>query len=60
MVVAKKLIYAKQFDGMPKVTDLRIKEETLPAPNDGGLLIPMGLNSVIFSMIFSVSSIQTS
>lgn len=43
MVVAKKLIYAKQFDGMPKLTDFQIEEETLSELNDGGLLILISL-----------------
>lgn len=37
MVQAKKFIYAKRFEGMPKVTDFRLEEETLPELNDGGL-----------------------
>lgn len=36
MVKAKKFIFAKRFDGMPKITDFRLEEETLPALNDGG------------------------
>lgn len=36
MVIAKTLIYAKRFEGMPKVTDFRLEEETLPELSDGG------------------------
>lgn len=36
MVIAKKFIYAKRFDGLPKVTDFRLEDETLPELNDGG------------------------
>lgn len=37
MVKAKKYIFAKRFDGLPKVTDFRLEEETLPELRDGGL-----------------------
>lgn len=37
MVQAKKFIFAKRFDGMPKLSDFRLEEETLPALEDGGL-----------------------
>lgn len=36
MVKAKKFIYAVRFDGLPKVTDFRLEEETLPELKDGG------------------------
>lgn len=36
MVQAKKIIFAKRFEGMPKVTDFRLEEENLPALKDGG------------------------
>lgn len=36
MVQAKKFIYTKRFDGLPKLTDFRLEEETLPALSDGG------------------------
>lgn len=39
MVQAKKFIFAKRFEGLPKITDFRLEEETLPALNDGGLLL---------------------
>lgn len=37
MVKAKKFIFATKFDGLPKVTDFRLEEETLPELKDGGL-----------------------
>lgn len=37
MVRAKKFIFAKRFKGLPKVTDFRLEEETLPALKNGGL-----------------------
>ena len=40
MVKAKKYIVQKQFDGLPKSTDLKIVEEELPPVKDGGKLIP--------------------
>lgn len=36
MVKAKKIIFAKRFDGLPKVTDFRLEEETLPELKNGG------------------------
>ena len=36
MVKAKKYIVQKQFDGLPKSTDLKIVEEELPPVKDGG------------------------
>lgn len=39
MVTAKKFIYAKRFEGLPKVTDFRLEEEILPDLKDGGKLI---------------------
>lgn len=58
---AKKFIYAKRFDGMPKVSDFRLEEETLPELKDGGLYF---LNSIIFqcnsiklSLVKSISKI---
>lgn len=42
MVRAKKLIYAKQFEGMPKLTDFRIEAEDLPELKDG--------NQIYFSL----------
>lgn len=38
MVQAKKFIFANRFDGMPKVDDFVLEEETLPDVLDGGLL----------------------
>lgn len=46
MVKSKNLIYAKQFDGMPKLTDFRIEEENLPALKDGGLIIFMRFSKI--------------
>lgn len=37
MVQAKRLILAKRYDGLPKITDFKLEEVTLPALNDGGL-----------------------
>ena len=39
MVQAKKWIYAKRFEGLPKVTDFRLEKETLPELKDGGLFL---------------------
>lgn len=39
MVQAKKFIYAKRFEGMPKISDFTLEEETLPELSDGGLFI---------------------
>lgn len=36
MVRTKKLIYAKQFESLPKLTDFRIDDEDLPELKDGG------------------------
>lgn len=36
MVTSKKFILAKQFDGPPKLSDLQLVEEELPALKDGG------------------------
>lgn len=36
MVKAKKFIYAKRFDGMPKLDDFKLEIETLPELKDGG------------------------
>lgn len=36
MTEAKKFIYAKRFDGMPKISDFKLETETLPALKDGG------------------------
>ncbi|XP_055297767.1 prostaglandin reductase 1-like [Sitodiplosis mosellana] len=38
MVKAKKFIFAARFDGLPKVTDFRLEEETLPELKDGEFL----------------------
>lgn len=37
MVLAKKFIFVKRFDGMPKISDFRLEEEILPELKDGGL-----------------------
>lgn len=36
MVKAKKFIYAKRFDGEPKLSDFELIEEELPSLKDGG------------------------
>lgn len=36
MVKAQKFIYAKEFDGEPKLTDFELQDEELPDINDGG------------------------
>lgn len=36
MVQAKKFIYAKRFDGLPKLSDFKLEEEALPELKDGG------------------------
>lgn len=53
MVQAKKFIYVKQFQGMPKVTDFRLEIETLPDLCDGG-----NINTKLFLMynLFSFHS----
>lgn len=38
MVQAKKFIFAKRFEGMPKISDFRLEEESLPELKDGGEL----------------------
>lgn len=37
MVINKKFIIAKHFKGEPKVSDLKLVEEELPAIQDGGI-----------------------
>lgn len=39
MVQAKKWILTKHFDGFPKQSDFELKEETLPEPTDGQVLL---------------------
>lgn len=39
MVQARKFIFAKRFDGLPKLTDFRLEEEPLPELQDGGDLL---------------------
>lgn len=46
MVQAKKFIYEKRFDGLPKLTDFRLAEENLPAVGDGGDLFIYLFNCV--------------
>lgn len=36
MVVSKKLLFVKQFEGEPKESDFRLVEEELPPLKDGG------------------------
>lgn len=38
MVQAKKFILSKRLDGMPKIDDFVLEEETLPDVDDGGIL----------------------
>lgn len=47
MVKAKKLIFAKHFEGTPKTTDFRLEEEILPELNDGGSIF------LIFSLLLN-------
>ena len=35
----KKYVYAHKFEGMPKVTDLQLVEEEIPAVKNGGIYI---------------------
>lgn len=37
MSSAKKFIYAKRFDGIPKISDFQLEEEILPELRDGGI-----------------------
>lgn len=39
MVKSKKFIYAKRFDGEPKISDFELIEEELPALQDGGKFV---------------------
>lgn len=48
---AKKFVYAKKFEGLPKVSDFSLENETLPELKDGGELFHN--NSVI--KIFSAN-----
>lgn len=50
MVQAKKFVYAKRFNGLPKLTDFRLEEETLPVLRDGGK----------YTLIFSPSIVRNS
>lgn len=36
VVVAKKFVYIRRFEGEPKQADFRLEEETLPDLKDGG------------------------
>lgn len=36
-IQAKKFVYAEKFEGLPKITDFQLEEETLPELKDGGL-----------------------
>lgn len=36
LYTAKKWIYARAFDGEPKLDDFRLEEEVMPAIKDGG------------------------
>lgn len=47
MVKAKKFIYAKRFDGFPKLTDFKLEEETLSELRDGGKFISLYLLKLI-------------
>lgn len=33
---AKKFVYVEKFEGLPKITDFKLEEETLPELKDGG------------------------
>ena len=35
-IQAKKFVYAEKFEGLPKITDFQLEEETLPELKDGG------------------------
>lgn len=37
MVKAHRFVYAKKFEGEPKLTDFTLEEEELPALNEGGM-----------------------
>lgn len=39
MEEARRFVFVKRFNGMPKVTDFRLEEVALPFLKDGGLLI---------------------
>lgn len=49
MVRAKIFIYAKKFEGLPKVSDFELQEEELPNLKDGG-------KSMIVWMLYCVDS----
>lgn len=55
MVKAKKFIYAKPFEGFPKLDNFRLEEETLPELQNGGsywrlTLFPFDFISVLIRM----------
>ena len=37
LVKAKKFVFAKRFQGMPKLSDIKLVEEELGQVNDGGI-----------------------
>lgn len=53
-VTAKKFVYAKRFDGEPKLTDFDLVEEKLPALKDGGDNSPLNKQYSIL-LIFSLN-----
>lgn len=48
MVVAKKYIYVKEYDGLPKDENVKIVEETLPSLKDGGKSLKLMLKMDFF------------
>jgi hypothetical protein len=47
VVVAKKFVYIRRFDGEPKPTDFRLEEETLTDLKDGGNFAYFPIFSVV-------------
>lgn len=39
MVIAKKIVHINRFLGVPKLSDSRLEEESLPELQDGGTLL---------------------
>lgn len=48
MIVAKKFVIAKHFDGEPKPSDLTLVEEELPPIKDGGNYSFIQIEHLIF------------
>ena len=53
-VVAQKYVVNANFKGMPKRSDLRVEEESLPAIKDGGLLSILSFNDIIAISIINL------